>query len=340
MIIVHYNDNAILYYDTFISKIINYSDIAIEGFILLAGYMIGRNYLGKYINNSELINKKLLKKTINIIKIQYLLILTASLPVFLITRQIDINFHSIAFFLYNSIFFLNQVGLMHILPTFIPLFLFSIPILYLISNKKKLVVVLFSIALFAVGNYNPYIFNIGEKTIFPVILWQIYFIAGIFLGDKKFFTSNFFTKNFKTILTISLLFFSFTSVIKYGHLFNITSSLVKTTSFITVSKFPLNILGVMYYGSLLIICYCVIFICWENIKKLKRFNSYIILIGKNSLLAFVIHVYFCFLLEITDYYFKINIFFVFSFFLTNIIVSLIILFFIENKKYYYKMYLN
>ncbi len=329
MMLVHYSGYML---NSSISKIIGYSDFAVEGFILLAGFMVGNNYYSKYKQNEKTVRVGLFKRAFEIIKIHYIMIFTISLPFALIMGSIVTKSDTVIGYIIKSLLFLNQVDLLHILPTFIPLFLLAIPILYMLDKKHDLIVLIISVILFTIGNVNPYLFILGEKAIFPIILWQIYFVIGIVLGKRLYVNGNKLPDNILSHFTIAIAIFSFMSFIYFGqHIFPHLSEL-KLKYNINVAKFPLNYLGLFYRGSLLYLIFCLTVMLWEYIQKFKGIFNSITLFGRHSLKTFVIHVYFVKMLVLTNY--LTNNSFPISYIIigTNIFFTLIVLRYIETKQ--------
>lgn len=293
--IVHYSNYLTRWDESGISsKIINYSDIAIEGFIFLFGFMIGNVYYPKFLSDPKVVIDRLLKRTLHIIYIHYLMIITISLPLaFFLGNKIthDYGFWS---YLLKSSLFLTQPPLLHILPTFIPLLLLSILILFLLKKSWEILIILISIFAFSIGCMNPYIFSIGEKTIFPVILWQIYFVVGIIFG-KNSFKGRDKEKTYqweKHFLFSVITFVAISSFIYFknhgcGLFVNIFGKAP-----IFMSKFPLNFSGLLYRGSILYVLISIIFFFWGKISQVSFAVHSVILMGRNSLTTFVIHIYF------------------------------------------------
>jgi hypothetical protein len=278
MIFVHFTG----YFPVFAGKILSYTDMAIEGFVLLSGFMIGQHYYPRYVEDRKEVTGRLFNRTFQILLIQYLLIFTINLPLYYVLYDKIRETESVSVFLVKSMLFLNQIGLMHILPTFIPLFLISPAILYLINKKLTPLLVVCSISLFVLGNKYPYALDLSDKTIFPFILWQIYFVAGCFLGKEAYLKGKICPKNIKAYFWISMFALFIAVFIKHAK--------VIPPSF--TSKFPLNALGLLYGGSFLFVIYTVTLKYWDRLLgKTRIFNYYIPLLGRHSLLAFVVHVY-------------------------------------------------
>jgi hypothetical protein len=266
-------------------------DFAIEGFILLAGFMIGRHYLQKYHVDKWCVSKRLFLRAIKIIAIQYLLILTVSLPFYAYFYYA--NFNEVINFATSSFLFLNQVPIIHILPTFIPLFLLSPLILSMLANNKDHWLLVISFGIFLLGMHNPYSFSISEKTIFPILLWQIYFIVGCIIGKR--YNKNLCVNNKKFLLVATILLCS-CLLMKYGGYFSVIQ-IIKTDYNIYPKKFPLNLYGLLYGASLLIFSYAFTIYLWVRLENKNRAIRFLSLLGRYSLTVFFVHTYLVYLIR-------------------------------------------
>ncbi|MFX0124500.1 MAG: OpgC domain-containing protein [Candidatus Hodarchaeota archaeon] len=287
MIFLHFSQHLTY----FLRTLIKFSDIAAEGFIFLAGFMIGEHYLKKFVVNKKQVILRLFLRSVQLLLIHYIMILTISLP-FYSYFQLK-NWNHILTFLLSSFFFINQIPILHILPTFIPLFLISPLILTMLVYDWDYCLIFLSIMFFLLGCYNPYVFDEGEKTIFPVILWQIYFVLGIIVGK---FREDFKNVNNNRLLIYAAIFYSFVFFMKYGGYFNVIHN-IKSTYNIYPKKFPLNIYGLLYGVSFLFFLYTVFFPIWTIIKKCHLISNILTLLGRHSLLTFVVHAYFVYLIK-------------------------------------------
>jgi len=330
MILVHFKEYLDVLPWVNLSKLIGYSDFAIEGFILLSGYMVGSLYLDEFGKNGRAVAKKVFKRVFQVIKIQYLFILTISLPLALVLGNEITGPDNVSTYIAKSALLFNQVGVLHILPTFIPLFLLILPILYFVEKNRDWIVISVSAVFFAIGNFHPYVFNVGDKTIFPVVLWQVYFVLGILLGKRSFLAFNTIHENIYLLLLASLAAFGAMSLIYHGHHIAPFFNELKATHNITVSKFPLNFFGLLYHGSILSSCYCLTVIFWERISRLKSFSNFITLFGRHSLLAFAIHVFFCKAFLLSSYLIPDVVSMAGAFIVMNIIFAFVILTNIEK----------
>ena len=281
MIIMHFVGN----FPRPIVTAIELFDFAIEGFILLAGFMIGGHYLPKFRKDKLGVSKRLAMRAIKIAAIQYLLILTVSLPFYAFTQFTAID--KFIAFATTSFLFLNQIPIIHILPTFIPLLAASPLILLLLASNHDWWLVATSVGLFLLGLQNPYVFTIGQKTIFPVVLWQVYFVAGCIIGKKSAGGAR--VDSDRLLLCASLLFCA-SLFMKYGGYFDVVSS-IKAKYDIYPKKFPLNLYGLAYGASLLLFVYVVSLNLWERLTRGRQVLIALQLLGRHSLAVFVGHVY-------------------------------------------------
>lgn len=302
MMLVHYSGYLNVIPGISLSKLINYSDFAMEGFTLLAGFMVGYHYFPIFLENKVKPIRRLLYRFLQILAIYYMFVLTISLPLAIFTGAAETGSDTLLTYIGKSLLFVNQVWLLHILPTFIPLFLIAIPVLFLLERVNNFFVLMGSILFFIIGNYNPYLFTVGDKTIFPAILWQIYFIIGVILGKRSYENNKIIPNHVFLHLVFASVVFIAAAFIYHGHHIFPGMSGLKYYYNVTVSKFPLNYLGFLYYGSIFYILYCVTVLVWKFISRQKMIFGPVMLFGRHSLLTFVIHVYFAKLLGMTSYF--------------------------------------
>ena len=292
MMVVHYSDYLNLAPGIHLGKVIRYSDFAIEGFTLIAGFVVGQHYLSRFKQDKHAVVKRLLKRVLEIIGVYYLFVATISIPLALLVGSRITKSDSFWSFVTKSLLFLNQVELLHILPTFIPFFLLAIPLLYLLEKGWDAAVLAIGIGLFAIGNIYPHPFPLGEKAIFPVIIWQIYFVIGILLGKRYHVGSGKLSEGNATAhIPLAGFFFLAMSFFYFAHhLFPVWGDVMMEYG-LKVRKFPLNYLGFLYHGSILYFVWSVSALSWRHIKDTKACGLFL-LFGRNSLSVFVIHVYF------------------------------------------------
>jgi hypothetical protein len=326
MIFVHYS----VYFPKTISKVINYHDVAMEGFLLLSGLMIGRHYLPQFLTDRIKVTKKLINRALKLVAIQYILIITISYPHYLIING-GAEANTSVNFLLESFLFYNQIGLMHILPTFIPLFIVSPLILFQLSTKYDWLVLFISLVLFYIGQANPYVFSYGDKTIFPVILWQIYFIIGCYLGKMSYEKYQIIPENTKMWLLISFIFISVSLCFKHSSTISKLLTEFKIYYSIEISKFPLNLYGLFFGLSVLFFIFMITAKFWPYIKK-NMFTNIIALFGKHSLLVFVIHVYFAKTIDIVKSTFTNSFMAIYLLICFNIIISYLVTTKYESEK--------
>jgi hypothetical protein len=286
MMLVHYAK----YMPRFIGKIIVYHDVAMEGFLLLSGFMIGKHYLQKFKENKRFVSKKLLGRAVKILVVQYIMIVFVSMPHYMIMSNSS-ELWTATEFLVKSLLFYNQIGLLHILPTFIPLFILSPLILLFLHRDWDILILIVSCGFFVLGQIVPYIFNYGDKTYFPVILWQTYFVMGCLLGKMSMLKGHDFPD--KEIKLFVLACFVVCTVLLFQHstTFSYNITLFKAEHNIVIAKFPLNIYGLCYGASLWFFIYSIAHVAWRWIKEVTYLDA-ILIFGRHSLLVFVLHVCF------------------------------------------------
>ena len=261
-------------------------DFAVEGFIFLSGFMIGWHYFPKYLISSKETSKRLVMRSVKILLIQYLLIISVSVPFYSYMKLTSVD--EVVSFCVSSFLFLNQVPVIHILPTFIPLFLLSPLILRILAGRGESWIMLASIGLFLLGAHNPYMFSFGENPIFPVILWQIYFVAGCVLG-KITNEVNIAIDPVK-LLCVATILVGASILMKYGSYFDAIRA-IKVTYNIYPKRYPLNIYGIIYGVSMLLFVYALAAATWRRIDIVSKYTEPLALLGRHSLAVFVLHVY-------------------------------------------------
>ena len=292
MMLVHYKDSLNIIPGLNLSKLIGYTDFAIEGFVFLAGLMVGLHYFEKFRDQPAQVIKRLILRSAELLAIYYIMVLTISLPLALLLGSSLTGLETPLVYIFRSFLLQNQVGLLHILPTFVPLFLLAIPMLYLLEKGYDLIVMVVSLCFFVLGNFDPYIFNVGDKTIFPVVLWQIYFVAGVLLGKRRVMVENWSMKKKYVFLLVSLLTFALGCFLYHGHHIYPSVGEIRDQFGIKVSKFPLNYWGLLYYGSIFLVVVSLTALFWNKIQNWRKVVNTVTLFGRHSLLVFTIHVYF------------------------------------------------
>jgi hypothetical protein len=326
MILVHYA----VYFPDIIRKIIDYHDIAIEGFIFLSGYMVGRYYLQRYLASQNMTNKKILVRVMKILIIQYAMILSISLPHYIILYRYSESYSPFQF-LIESLIFYNQIGLIHILPIFIPLFFISPLILYGLSRGHDLLILLVSLTLFLLGQMNPYFINYGEKAIFPVLLWQIYFIFGCWSGKQAFIEKLVAIKNKGSLLLVACVSLGLVMLFAHSNYISPLLTNFKITHAISIRRFPLNIYGLLYGSTLLFFLFLLMSQFWVFIRN-SKVVQWCNMFGRNALLVFVIHVYFFKVIEILSRLWHVKDSIIYIAMLGNILFTYFVLFLYEDAR--------
>ena len=196
----------------------------------------------------------------------------------------------LALFLFESFAFLNQISLLHILPTFIPLFLVSPAILWALSRGRDMMVLSISAMVFCIGVYDPHILDLGQPTIFPFVLFQFYFAVGCLIGKKSQVAGTVFVPNPGKWLTVSVTMLAISMVLVHG----------KAVPVGLISTHPLNLFGLMYHAPLLSTVCLLPMALWPWIQHTWAF-PYVTRFGRHALLAFVIHLYMAKLIGVVNF---------------------------------------
>lgn len=325
-------------------KAILLNETAIEGFMLFAGYAIGKYYLPKYKVNPADVTKKILIRTLKLIIIQYVMILTISFPHFLVTTSGTDAFVSLRF-LWESITFYNQVGLIHILPTFIIMFLIAPVILYLLACNKGHLVLFISICVFVAAQADPYILNYGEKTIFPLVLFQVYFVIGCYLGMLALTNKDMTEKQSNTTFIVASLLMIIALIMKHrlalpDDMSNIIDN-IDRYDVLYITRYPQNLPALFFALStwFFIFQFCKKY--WCLLSK-SYITKYLLIFGRNPLLSFVIHVYIIKFIEIILSVYQVNVFLIYIFIAMNYVLGYLFLVWYErgNNNKNIKMYVK
>lgn len=279
-----------------VEKWLNYVDTQMDLFLFCAGYMVGWAYYPRFLRDPWMASKRLFKRAIQIALIQYLLIFTINLPFYYIMYDKIREQETVWIFLGKSMLFLNQLGIIHILPTFIPMFIVSPLILYLIRRKQILLLSGFSLALFAIGNVHPHMLDFGDKTIFPFISWQIYFVAGCIVGQRGLIEKLPTHGNTKLYPIISILWLVCFLAIRY----------LKIIPPSFVSPNPLNFGGLLYRSSIIFVIIIFSVHYWPWIRDSFGYK-YIVLFGRHALLAFTLHLYWARIVAVVNQFLLTNV---------------------------------
>lgn len=295
MMLVHYSNWLDGVGLSFFGKFIRYTDFAVEGFVFVAGVMIGSRYLEKFRTNNIAVVKCLLRRVVGLIGIQYAMVLTLSLPMAVLVGSALTGTDQIWQFAVKSLLFLNQVPLLHILPTFIPFFLLSIPLLYALNRGMDAVVAVLSAGVFLVGQWHPYLpLAPADNSMFPPLLWQVYFVAGVLVGKHQALTRSWLQQHATGNLVGAIGVCMVAVFICHGHHLFPWWEDIRTAYGLVVRKFPLNVWGLLYHGSILYLIISASVVVWSRLKAMELSRVYVGGLGRHSLALFIGHVYVCF----------------------------------------------
>jgi hypothetical protein len=285
MLAAHYTP----YFPLVAQKVIDYTETAMALFVLLAGFMVGWGYR-KFAEDPYGQSAVVWKRALRVLVIQYLMILTIGVPLYLLGIPGVDEHQSLSQFLAQSMLFLNQVGLLHILPTFIPLFVVSPVILLALSRGWDVPLLIVSLCLFAVGHFHPYLLDIGQPTIFPFVLFQLYFVAGSLLGKRTRLAGAPPPREPRRWLVAACAALLVCMLLVHGKI--VPPGLISTH--------PLNFYGLIYHGTIIATLWLLTLVCLPRIRSLWPCPQ-ITRFGRHALLAFVIHVYLARALGVLNY---------------------------------------
>lgn len=275
MLATHYA----VYFPPNLAKLIDYTETAMPLFVLLAGLIVGWGYR-KFESDPRGQTWIVWRRALRVLAIQYLMILTLGLPLYWLGMPGVGNGQSWNEFLFQSMLFLNQIGLLHILPTFVPLFAIGPAVLFALSRGWDGALLLVSVALFCVGHFHPHLLDLGQPTIFPFILFQLYFVIGCMLGKATRQRGVPPPERPQRWALVSLGLLLLSMLIAHG----------KVLPAHLISTHPLNIFGLLYELPLIATVWLISLAMLPRIKRIWGYTC-IARFGRHALLAFVIHVY-------------------------------------------------
>jgi hypothetical protein len=286
MLTTHYA----VYLPLIAAKVIDYTETAMALFVLLAGFLVGWGWR-KFERDPSGQTWVVWKRALRVLAIQYLIILTLSVPLHLLGMPAVGTGQSLAVFVWRSMAFMNQIGLIDILPTFIPLFVVSPAILFALAKGWDAILLLVSLGLFGLGHFHPHLLDLGEPTIFPFILFQLYFVIGCLLGKRTRLTGSSPPQQPRRWLVASGALLLTTMLLFHGKV--IPSHLLSTH--------PLNLFGLVYHAPIIATVWLLSLVYLPNLQRLWLY-SYVTRFGRHALLAFVIHVYLAEALAMLNYF--------------------------------------
>lgn len=278
-----------VYFPPLLAKLIDYTETAMPLFVLLAGVIVGWGYR-KFERDPKGQTWVVWRRALRVLVIQYLMILTLGVPLYLLGMPGVGNGQSMGEFLVRSMFFLNQIGLLHILPTFVPLFAIAPAILFTLSRGWDGVLLLMSLVLFSVGHFHPHLLDLGQPTIFPFILFQLYFVIGCILGKVTSQQEALPPRRPRTWAVVSLGLLVTSMLIAHG----------KVLPAHIISTHPLNFFGLLYELPLVATVWLVSLLMLSNLKRIWGYTC-VARFGRHALLSFVIHVYLATALAVLNY---------------------------------------
>jgi len=309
MIVTHFA----AYLPAFLATVVVRAETAMPLFVLLAGFIVGYG-TARFRENPIPQTLVLWRRAGRVLLAQYIIIATVSLPLHLLRVPGYGTEQTVLAFLTRSMLFLNQISIIHILPTFIPLFLIAPLISLGLSNSLDIVVLAVSAALFSVGHFHPYVLDLGQPTIFPFILFQLYFVLGCIWGKHSQRTRMLSPAHPERWLLASLALLG--AMLALFHLRIIPQGLMR--------EHPLNFFGLIYEVPIMLTLYFSSVTFWQTLRKIWPF-AYVTLIGRHALLAFVIHLYCAKLIAALNYFATITILANYALLISSVLVMVVIL---------------
>jgi hypothetical protein len=267
---------------------ITYTETAMALFVLLAGFMVGWRVV-TFAARPLTISRDLLWRAAKIFAVQVVLVLTAGAAIYAAGLYGAADGTTFTQFIGQSLLLYNQIGLLHILPTFLPLFVIAPAILWAITAGLELPLLLASCALFAVGHVDPYVLNYGAPAIFPFVMFQLYFVVGCIVGSRA--RTNGMIEVTTAGYCLMAASVALCASMAWVHLKFLPPG--------TLSTHPLNAYGLVYHLPLIaVVTFSVIRFAptWRGLPGTEMLQRF----GRNSMLAFVLHVYCAIALQLAN----------------------------------------
>jgi hypothetical protein len=276
-------------------------DVVAEGFLLLAGLMIGWRLIPVYIKSKKTAIEKILKRAGQILLLHYFLILTIDLPLRLFLQNDLNNTGELFHYLLNIFLWQEQPYILDILPIFVTMFAITPVFLELYCRRLEIVVYFGSALIFIIGMIWPYAISVKDSATFPAIQWQIYFIIGVFLGSRYNKISQLNHRILRRWAYGIITFFIILVYFRHGMGYT-PEWLVEFLSPLrfNIQKFPISPCGFVFSASLLAAASLSSVLHWPNLSGIYILRVFISTLGRNSLLAFSLHVYFNYLISTID----------------------------------------
>ena len=303
-----------------LDKLISYTETAMALFVLLAGFMIGRHYFAGYLRDQRRTSRRLWRRALQILAIQYIIIAAVNVPLHLIGYGSVGREEPLWLFVFKSATFMNQIGIVHILPTFIPLFLASPLILFLFKAELDWLLLAVSAALFTLGNFSPHLLDLGDPAVFPFLVIQIYFVAGCAWGKAAHTSGALGPRNLNGWLIASCAGLIITMTLLHGKIF--PGRLVSTH--------PLNIFGLLYQAPIITTILLGTMRFWRVIRAMP-FYPWVALLGRHALLAFVLHLYCAKAIGVLNFYAAVPEFLNYLLILASIALTILVLYRYERQ---------
>ncbi len=308
------------YFPSILDKLVSYTETAMALFVLLAGFMIGQHYFAGYLRDRRETSRRLWGRALQILAIQYIVIVTVNVPLHVIRYGSVGREEPLWLFVLKSAAFMNQIGVVHILPTFIPLFLASPLILFLFGAKLDWALFVASAALFALGNFSPHLLDPGDPAVFPFLVIQLYFVAGCAWGKAVYAGGRLGPRNLNGWLIASCAALIITMTLLHGKIF--PGRLVSTH--------PLNVFGLLYQAPIITTILLGTMRFWRVIRAMPFYPG-VALLGRHALLAFVVHLYCVKAVGVLNFYAAVPEFLNYVLILASIALAILVLYRYESQ---------
>jgi hypothetical protein len=263
-----------------LQSIVELLNFVAGGFVFLSGVMAGHMSLERYMRDPRGVSLRMVQRAAELYGIQIIIMISVGL-IFYPGAQ------SIRDLIVDAILIRHPKGMVDILPMFIGFFAIAPAMLWLLSRGKPGagVLILLSAAAFFLGQRNPQIISPWGPTTFPVILWQSFFVAGVFFGRwHKPVAESFHGQRPGAWIpaTLSVFVFAALAAMRFGFAGHSLENLF--------CKFPLSAMWFCYEIALILTVFWATAQLYRNVCQTLPYR-WTAMIGRHSLNLFLLHIY-------------------------------------------------
>ena len=260
-------------------------DCVAEGFVFLAGVMIGYHYLPKFKTDPIHTTRRLWMRALQILALHYGMALYVRLHLTFVRGE---SYGAGVWqFLWDTLSWRYQDFLADILPMFV-LFMALAPLgMWLLVRGLWPILAAASIGMFAWGQWHPWDISVRHQAAFPAILWQLYFIAGGVWGIMRRNNVSI-TNPQRPWRALGITWLVWLLMLMVPWIIFYASGHWMLTGIMWPNKWPLNVGRVLFLAPLMLFLYYFFMGLARREKPLPGAQT-LVLVGQHSLFGFTLH---------------------------------------------------